>query len=59
MKTMLLSVAIIGIAIAGIVLYTEEKNKPKNRVKDVAEDAYDTMNEAIGGIERPMQHAMG
>ena len=59
MKSMLLSVTILGIVIAGMVLYAEEKRKPKNRVKDAAEDAYDTMNDALGGIERPMQYAMG
>ena len=56
---MLLTVAIIGVAIAGIILYNEERNKPENRIKDAAEDAYDTMNEALGSVERPMQHAMG
>jgi len=59
MKTMLLSVALLGVAIAGLVLYSEEQKKPKNRIKNAAEDAYDTMNEAIGSVERPMQHAMG
>jgi hypothetical protein len=59
MKTMLLSVALLGIGIAGFILYNEEQKKPKNRIKNAAEDAYDTMNEAIGSVERPMQHAMG
>lgn len=59
MKTMLLTVAIIGVAVAGLILYTEEQKKPKNRIKNAAEDAYDTMNEAIGSVERPMQYAMG
>lgn len=59
MKTILLSVVLVGAAIAAIVLYNEEQNKPKNRIKNAAEDAYDTMNEAIGSVERPMHHAMG
>lgn len=59
MKTMLLTVVVLGAAIAGLILYMEEQNKPKTRIQDAAEDAYDSMNEAIGSIERPMQHAMG
>ena len=56
---MLLTVAIVGAAIAGLLLYLENQDRPANRIEDAAEDAYDTMNEAIGSVERPMQHAMG
>ncbi|RYY72740.1 MAG: hypothetical protein EOO52_20475 [Gammaproteobacteria bacterium] len=59
MKTMLLSAAIVGTAIAALILYNQQQSKPKNRIEDAAKDAYDTMNEAIGSVERPMQHAMG
>jgi hypothetical protein len=59
MKTMLLTAAIVGVAIAGYLLYEQQRSKPKNRIEEAAEDAYDTMNEAIGSVERPMQHAMG
>ncbi|RYZ30345.1 MAG: hypothetical protein EOO10_03160 [Chitinophagaceae bacterium] len=59
MKNMLLTAAALGAAIAGLVLYYQKKNKPQNRIEDAAKDAYQTMNEGIGSIERPMQHAMG
>ena len=59
MKNMLLTVALLGSAIAGLILYYDKKNKPANKVLDAAKDAYDTMNEGIGRVERPMQHAMG
>ncbi|HUC79740.1 MAG TPA: hypothetical protein VMR70_02445 [Flavisolibacter sp.] len=59
MKTMFLTAAIVGAAIAGYILYEQQRRKPNNRIEDAAEDAYDTMNEAIGSVERPMQHAMG
>jgi LPXTG cell wall anchor motif len=59
MKNMLLTAAALGAVIAGLALYYQKKNKPQNRIKDAAKDAYQTMNEGIGSIERPMQHAMG
>jgi hypothetical protein len=58
MKSMFLSVAVIGAAIAGLILYTEHKNRPRNRVLDAADDAYKTMNKGIGSIER-FTHATG
>lgn len=59
MKNMLFAVALVGGAITGLILYYEKKNKPLNKVTDAAKDAYNTMNEGIGRVERPMQHAMG
>jgi len=59
MKNMLLTATAVGAAIAGLALYYQKKNKPQNQIKDAAKNAYQTMNEGIGSIERPMQHAMG
>lgn len=59
MKSILITAAAVGTAIAGLILYYQRKNRPANKVLDAAEDAYHTMNKAIGSVERPMQHAMG
>jgi hypothetical protein len=59
MKTMLLSAAAVGAVLAAMILYVDRKNKPGNRVKDAAKDAYKLMNKGIGSIERPAYHAMG
>jgi hypothetical protein len=59
MKKMFLTAAAVGAVIAAMVVYNERKNRPRNRIKDAAKDAYDTMNEGIGSVERPFQHAMG
>ncbi len=56
---MLLTAAAVGAVIAAMIVYVDRKNRPINRVSDAAEDAYDTMNEGIGSIERRAQHAMG
>lgn len=56
---MLIAVGVVGTAIAGLILYNERKNRPQNRIADAADDAYKTMNKAIGSVERPMYHAMG
>ena len=55
---MLLTATAVGVVIAGLILYFERKNKPQNRIKDAAKDAYQTMNKGIGSVERPMQHTM-
>ena len=59
MKSMLLAVLVVGAAVAALIVYNEEQRKPQNRIKNAAEDAYDTMNEAIGSIERPLTNTMG
>lgn len=59
MKSILITATAVGAAIAGLILYYQRKNRPANRVLDAAEDAYHTMNEGIGRVERPAQHAMG
>lgn len=59
MKNMLLTAAAVGAVLAAFILYTERKRSLGNRIEDAAEDAYDTMNEGIGKLERPAYHAMG
>ena len=59
MKSMLLTATAVGAAIAGLILYYQRKNKPSNKVLGAAKDAYQTMNEGIGQLERPAHHAMG
>ena len=59
MKSMLIAATTVGLVMAGLMLYNQQRNKPKNRIKDAAKDAYQTMNEGIGSVERPMHHAMG
>jgi hypothetical protein len=59
MKSMLLTATAVGAAIAGLILYYQRKNKPSNRMLGAARDAYSTMNNGIGQLERPAHHAMG
>ena len=59
MKNMLLTATAVAAALAGLILYYQKKNKAGNRIEDAAKDAYQTMNEGIGRVERPMQHSMG
>lgn len=56
---MLIAAATVGAAIAALILYSERQRKPENRIEDAAKDAYRTMNEGIGSIERPLTNAMG
>jgi hypothetical protein len=59
MKSMLIAAATIGAAIAGLILYSEKKKRPENRISDAAKDAYQTMNQGIGSIERSTHNAIG
>jgi hypothetical protein len=59
MKSMLIAAATIGAAIAALILYNERQKRPENQIEDAAKDAYRTMNEGIGQIERPIANALG
>ena len=55
MKNILLTVGIVGAAIALLIYYAEEQTSPNreiNEVEDAAEDAYNTMNKHIRKVER-------
>lgn len=60
MKKVLVAAAAVGAAIAGIILYNRKRNNsaPK-RIENAAKDAYDTMNEGLGKVERTAMHSMG
>lgn len=60
MKKILIAATAVGAAIAGIILYNRRRNtQGVRRVKNAAKDAYDTMNEGIGKVERNPMHSMG
>ena len=55
MKAILITVGIIGAAIALLLYYEEEYTSPNreiNEIEDAAEDAYRTMNKGIRKAER-------
>lgn len=59
MKSILITATAVGATIAGLILYYQRKAKPENKILDAAKNAYDTMNEGIGRIERSAHYAMG
>ncbi len=60
MKSILITATIVGAAIAGIILYNRNKNSGETKqIKNAAKDAYDTMNDGIGKVERNTMHSMG
>lgn len=60
MKKILIAATAVGAAIAGIILYNRNKNNEgTKRIEDAAKDAYNTMNDGIGKIERGAMHSMG
>ncbi|MDB5206441.1 MAG: hypothetical protein JWR72_1516 [Flavisolibacter sp.] len=59
MKKMFIAASAVGAAIAGLVLYYQRKNKPENKMIDAAKDAYQTINNGLGNLERPAHHTMG
>ncbi|HEU4904240.1 MAG TPA: hypothetical protein VFT06_15650 [Flavisolibacter sp.] len=59
MKTMLLTATAVGSAIAGLILYYQKKNKSSNKLLDAAKGSNGAINNGLGQLERPAQHAMG
>ena len=59
MKKILIAATTVGAAIAGIILYSRKRNNGQRQVEDAAKNAYDTMNNGIGKIERNAMHSMG
>lgn len=51
MKSILIAAAVVGTAIAGLLLYMQQTDKPKNQLKQTGEDLKRNFNEAIG-LER-------
>lgn len=52
MKKILVAATAVGAAIAGIILYSRKRNHGTKQVEDAAKDAYNTMNDGIGKVER-------
>lgn len=60
MKKILIAATAAGTAIAGIILYNRKRNKSgAKRIENAAKDAYHTMNDGIGKVERNTVHSMG
>ena len=60
MKKILIAATAVGAAIAGIILYNRKRvNSDPGQIEDAAKNAYDTMNNGIGKIERGAMHSMG
>ena len=59
MKKILIAATTVGATIAGIILYNRKKNNAPKKIEDAAKDAYQTMNDGLGKIERPVMHSMG
>ena len=59
MKKILIAATAVGAAIAGIVLYNRKRNNGPRQIENAAKDAYNTMNDGIGKVERSTMHSMG
>ena len=59
MKKILIAATAVGATIAGIILYNRKRSNGTKRVEDAAKDAYNTMNDGIGKVERNAVHSMG
>lgn len=60
MKKMLITATAVGAAIAGIILYNRRRNNSAARLwSGAAKDAYKTMNNGLGKLERDPWHSMG
>ncbi|MGZ3923654.1 MAG: hypothetical protein ACXVBJ_07780 [Flavisolibacter sp.] len=60
MKKILFAATAVGAAIAGIILYNRRRmNSASGQIENAASDAYNTMNNGIGKIERGAMHSMG
>lgn len=52
MKKILIAATAVGASIAGLILYNRKKNSGPKQVEDAAKDAYKTMNDGLGKVER-------
>lgn len=59
MKKILIAATAVGSTIAGIILYNRKRNNGTKQVENAAKDAYNTMNDGIGKVERNTMHSMG
>jgi hypothetical protein len=59
MKKILMAATAVGAATAGVILYLRNRNSDQKTIENSAKDAYRTMNDGFGKVERLGQHAMG
>lgn len=59
MKKILVAATAVGATIAGIILYNRRRSNGTKPVENAAKDAYNTMNDGIGKVERNTMHSMG
>lgn len=59
MKKILIAATAVGATIAGLILYNRKRNSGSKQIENAAKDAYDTMNNGLGKIERNPMHSMG
>ena len=59
MKKILIAATAVGATIAGLIIYSRKKNSHPRQIEDAAKDAYQTMNDGIGKIERGAMHSIG
>lgn len=60
MKKALIAATAVGAAIAAIILYNKRRmNSGSGQIEGAAKNAYDTMNNGLGKIERGAMHSMG
>ncbi len=62
MKKAFLAALITGLVAGAVLLYLTNRTpeeKTADDVEDAAEDAYDTMNEHIGKVEKATEQALG
>ncbi len=58
MKKLFIVASAVGVAIAGLVLYYQRKGGTANSISGAAKDAYQTMNNGLGKVERPEHQEM-
>jgi hypothetical protein len=49
----------VGAATAGVIIYLRNRNSEQKTIENSAKDAYRTMNNGLGKVERLGQHSMG
>ena len=59
MKKILIAATTVGAAVAGIILYSRTRNSATSQIENAAKDAYATINNGLGKIERNAMHSMG
>jgi hypothetical protein len=59
MKKIFMAATAVGAATAGVIIYLRNRNSEQKTIENSAKDAYRTMNNGLGKVERLGQHSMG